>query len=248
VLFFTLQSTTTVRLSTSILVLGGMIVLLPGLFRLFARRFASSAPNTEFAFLLMVAVLCALVTRRLGVYYLVGAFIVGVIAQRFRERVPAMASDRTLYAVEIFATVFVPFYFFSAGLHLHRDDFAPAALLVGGAFLVIMVPLRIFMVALHRRLAIGEPIRRGIRIGVSMVPTLVFTLVLAEIGRDTFGLPLSLFGGLIIYTLVNTLIPGFALRLPAPEMDVWHATENPPGGGLPAPPPEPRQRDLDPVP
>ncbi|MBK7092132.1 MAG: hypothetical protein IPH59_10520 [bacterium] len=66
----------------------------------------------------MLAVVCAFVTRELGVYYLVGAFVAGVAAQRFREELPAMASEQMLHAVELFASVFVPFYFFNAGLHL----------------------------------------------------------------------------------------------------------------------------------
>lgn len=225
VLFVTLQSTTTRRLSVSALVLAGMILLLPVLFRVFAARVVPYAPKSEFAFLLMLAVLCAFVTRRLGVYYLVGAFIVGIAAQTFRRQLPAIASDRTLHAVEVFASFFVPFYFFSAGLHLHAEDFAVEAILVGGGFLATMVPLRITLVAVHRRAVLGETLRAGTRIGAAMLPTLVFTLVIAEILRDTFAVPRPIFGGLIIYTLANTLVPSFALRLPATELDVWHAAE-----------------------
>lgn len=222
VLFVTLQSTTTRRLSVSALVLAGMILLLPVVFRVFAVRVVPYAPKSEFAFLLMLAVLCALVTRRLGVYYLVGAFVVGIAAQNFRRQLPAIASDRTLHAVELFASFFIPFYFFSAGLHLRARDFGVEALLVGGGFLATMVPLRVALVAVHRRMALGESLPAGTRIGVAMLPTLVFTLVIAEILRDTFAVPRPIFGGLIIYTLANTLVPGFALHLPAAELDVWH--------------------------
>lgn len=222
VLFVTLQSTTTRRLSVSALVLAGMILLLPVVFRVFAVRVVPYAPKSEFAFLLMLAVLCALVTRRLGVYYLVGAFLVGIAAQNFRRQLPAIASDRTLHAVELFASFFIPFYFFSAGLHLRARDFGVEALLVGGGFLATMVPLRVALVAVHRRMALGESLRAGTRIGVAMLPTLVFTLVIAEILRDTLAVPRPVFGGLIIYTLANTLVPGFALHLPAAEPDVWH--------------------------
>lgn len=45
-------------------------------------------------------------------------------------------------------------------------------------------------------------------------PTPVFTLVIVEILRDRFGVPQALFGGLIVYTLANTLLPGFILRNP----------------------------------
>jgi hypothetical protein len=51
----------------------------------------------------------------------------------------------------------------------------------------------------------------------------VFTLVIAAILRDVFEVPRAVFGGLVIYTLGNTLIPGFALRA-APEFEP-HAPE-----------------------
>jgi Kef-type K+ transport system membrane component KefB len=163
--------------------------------------------------MVIVAVAAAFVTLRLGVYYLVGAFIVGLVAHRFQHELPALASDKTMHALELFASFFIPFYFFSAGLHLERSDFSPLALLVGGGFVLIMVPLRLLPVALHRRMVLKEPLKVGMRISASMLPTLVFTLVLAGILRDRFDLPGYLFGGLIVYTLANTLIPGFALGI-----------------------------------
>lgn len=247
VLFVTLQSTTPQRLGASVAVLLGMVAVLPAAFRVFAARVVPFAPKSEFAFLLMLAVLCAFVTRRLGVYYLVGAFVVGVTAQRFRERLPAIASDQMLHAVEVFASFFVPFYFFSAGLHVRSGDFRGEAVVVGTAFVAIMVPLRIALVAAHRRMVLGETWRNGARVGVSMVPTLVFTLVIAQILRDDFAVAPAIFGGLVIYTLCNTLIPSFALRLPAPDLDVWHAPGpllTPPALRGPEPVPETRPEQM----
>jgi len=224
-LFLVLQSTSIERLLVASLVLIGLIALLPIAFRYFAMTVVPYAPKSEFAFLMMVALVAAIVTRQLGVYYLVGAFIVGVAAQRFRERLPAMASEQMLHAVEVFASVFVPFYFFSAGLHLKREDFGVDAVLVGVVFLATLVPARLLLVAAHRRLALREGFARSLRVGLSLLPTLVFTLVIAEILRDEFFVPRAVFGGLIIYTLVNTLIPGLLLRAQpefephAPELD-----------------------------
>jgi Kef-type K+ transport system membrane component KefB len=213
-LFVTLQSASWGRLSGSVFVLAGMVAILPLLFRWFAVSIAPWAPKSEFAFLVMMAVVCAMVTLRLGVYYLVGAFVVGVAAQRFRQELPAMASERMLHAVEMFSTFFVPFYFFRAGLELRRSDFGVGPLLAGAIFLAAAVPLRIAMVALHRRFAMGESLRHGARIGVSMLPTLVFTLVIATILRERYNASSLLFGGLIVYTLANTLIPGLVLGTP----------------------------------
>jgi Kef-type K+ transport system membrane component KefB len=231
VLFVALQPPSPRQIAASTLVLVLMVAVLPLLFRFFARVVLPYAPKSEFTFLLMVAVFCALVTRQLGAYYLVGAFIVGVTAQRFRRQLPTIASEQMLHAVEVFASFFVPFYFFHAGLGLRSGDFSPRALLLGGLFVAILVPVRIYLVAIHRRFSLGEPIATGARIGLSIVPTLVFTLVIAEILRDRFAVPQALFGGLIVYTLANTLLPGFLLRLrpgapsapgdvPVPEMSL----------------------------
>jgi Kef-type K+ transport system membrane component KefB len=230
VLFVTLQSATWRGLAISAAVLVGLVLLLPVAFRVFAARVVPYAPKSEFAFLLMTAVLAAFITRRLGVYYLVGAFIVGVTAQRFRERLPAIASDRMLHAVEVFASLFIPFYFFDAGLHVTRDEFTIAGVALGAAFLAVLVPLRIALVAVHRRFALGEPLRKGARIGVSMLPTLVFTLVIVAILAERFAVSRAVAGGLIIYTLGTTLIPGFALRLPPPEFHPWYGAPAPEAG------------------
>jgi Kef-type K+ transport system membrane component KefB len=217
VLFFTLQSATLARLAISMLVLAGLVAVLPLLFRFFAVWIAPYAPKSEFSFLVILAVFAAMVTLRLGVYYLVGAFVVGLVAQRFREELPALASERMLHAVEAFAVFFIPFYFFNAGLHLRRGDFSPTSLLFGIAFLGIALPFRIVVVGLHRRVALREPFTHAARVAASMLPTLVFTLVIAGILRDRFDVDPAIFGGLIVYTLANTLVPGFALRAPVPE-------------------------------
>jgi Kef-type K+ transport system membrane component KefB len=231
VLFVTLQSTTVGRLALATVVLVVLVAVLPLVFRLFARLVVPVAPKSEFAFLLMLAVVVAFATRRLGVYYLVGAFVVGVTAQRFREELPAIASEQMLHAVEVFASFFVPFYFFGAGLHLQRGDFGTDALLVGVLFLATALPLRLGMVAVHRRVALREPLAHGARVGLSMLPTLVFTLVIAEILRDELAVSRALFGGLIIYAVVNTLIPGFVLPIPPPDFAAPRAPELEVDGG-----------------
>lgn len=229
-LFAVVQSASAFRFSVSLLVLILLIAILPLLLKFFAKVLLPYAPRSEFAFLLMLAVVCAFVTRELGVYYLVGAFVAGVAAQRFREELPAMASEQMLHAVELFASVFVPFYFFNAGLHIGRNDFSLDALLTGIGFLVVMVPVRLVWIGLHRKIALKESIAGGMRIGIAMMPTLVFTLVIAGILRDTFEVSGAIFGGLIIYTLINTLIPGFVLRIPPPDFDSPHisAVQQPP--------------------
>ena len=243
ILFLTLQSTTWTLLLTSTLVILLMIALLPKAFRLFAERVLPHAPRTEFAFLVILALGCAFVTRALGVYYLVGAFLVGMTAQRFRKELPALGSDKLLYALELFASFFIPFYFFKAGLHLDPENFSFEAFWIALWFLAIAMPLRVLLVVLHRRVMIKEPLEDSVRISTLMLPTLVFTIVLAEILRDRYDIAPQLFGALIVYTLVNTVVPGFALKLPPPEFNTPSIPRSPdPHGAGPASPHAERNR------
>lgn len=227
VLFVALQSTSRERLGVATGALLALVLVLPLLFRFFAGLIAPYAPKSEFAFLLMLAVVSAYITRALGVYYLVGAFMVGIAAQAFRTRLPAMSSERTLHAVEAFASVFAPFYFFNAGMHLHAEDFTPQAIWFGLGAVVLCVPARIAMVVVHRRYALGESLTSGMPIAIALAPTLVFSLVIAEILRDQFAVPDFIFGALIVYTVVNTILPGFLLGRAVPELDVLNEVGTP---------------------
>lgn len=218
-LFVALQSTSPGQMLTATAALVGIVVLIPITLRFFAAVVSPYAPRSEFAFLVMVAVVCAFATRKLGVYYLVGAFAVGVAAQRFRERLPAMSSEKMIDALEAFGSVFIPFYFFRAGLEIPIDALRWSALWWGLGLAVVFVPLRIATVALHRRVSLSESARRGKRVGISLVPTLVFTLVLAHMLETRFGAPAYLVGGLILYAMINTTLPAFMLRARPPEFE-----------------------------
>jgi Kef-type K+ transport system membrane component KefB len=219
-LFAVIQSSSLPRLALATAALGGLIAVLPLVFRGFASTIARYAPRSEFAFLLMLAVVCGYATRELGVYYLVGAFVVGWAAGRFRDGAAPTSSEELFRSVELFASFFVPFYFFAAGLHLRPENFAPGAFGYGAVFLAAGVPVRALTVALHRRLVLREPLGQGMRIGLSLSPTLVFCLVLAEILRDRYAAPAELYGGLVLYALASSLVPVLTLHARPPEGDL----------------------------
>lgn len=219
VLFVALQSTSATRLGLSTLALAAMMAVLPTVFRWFASAIVPYAPKSEFGFLMMLAALCALVTRALGVYFLVGAFVVGLIAREFRDLIPGLGSERMLGAVEAFASLFVPFYFFHAGLELTPESFGWRALTFGALAVVVGLPLRIGIIALHRRQRLNEDFRTSVRVAVPLLPTTVFTLVIASLLRDDFGASPTVFGGLIVYAVVNTMVPGFAMRRAGPGFE-----------------------------
>jgi hypothetical protein len=55
-------------------------------------------------------------------HHLVGAFLVGMAAQRLRDGLPALASKRMRHSVESFASSFVQCYFLHAGLPIRGED------------------------------------------------------------------------------------------------------------------------------
>jgi Kef-type K+ transport system membrane component KefB len=211
-LFFVLQSDSIGELAISSAVLIGMIFLLPVIFRFFSSIIAPYAPRSEFGFLIMIAFLCAMLTRKIGTYYLVGAFVVGVTAQRFRKNIPEMVSEPMLHSVKVFASFFIPFYFFYAGLQITPEDMSLKAIILGLLFLIAVTPLRLGAALLQRRIALSEDIQEAMPVAVSLLPTLVFGLVLSGILREVFAIPPYVFGGLIIYTILVTVIPAFVLK------------------------------------
>jgi Kef-type K+ transport system membrane component KefB len=116
----------------------------------------------------------------------------------------------------------VPFYFFHAGLYVSHDELNLTVLFVGIALLLVFVPLRLGEVILHRWVALREPSEKSLRIGVALLPTLVFTLVIVDILRDRPGVTPTLLGALVLYTTLITLLPGLILRVPAMDYSTLH--------------------------
>lgn len=211
-LFFILQSTSLQQLLLSIVAMMAVIIVIPLAFHVFAAVIAPYAPRSEFAFLLLVGIACAYATRLLGVYYLVGAFLVGVAAQRFRARHPAMSSEKMVDALEAFGSVFIPFYFFHAGTEILAEHVSVNAVGIGALLIAVFVPLRMAVISIHRKVALHESFAVSRRVGSAMIPTLVFTLVILGILVERFELSGAMAGALIIYTVVNTTLPGLILR------------------------------------
>jgi Kef-type K+ transport system membrane component KefB len=214
--------------------MAAVILVIPLAFRFFAAVVLPYAPRSEFAFLLLVALLSAIVTRELGVYYLLGAFVTGVAAQRFRAKLPALSSEKMVDALEAFGSVFIPFYFFMAGMHIEAAQASWWALGMGLALLCAFVPIRLAFTIAHRRLALAELRGPSRRVATALLPTLVFTLVLSELLRDRYFAPDFLVGALVVYAVVNTTLPSYLLGAATPTFETVEAsplTETPPGPG-----------------
>jgi Kef-type K+ transport system membrane component KefB len=196
-------------ISSGILVL--LIVLTPILFLALGRYVVPYAPGSEFSLLMMVAIICAVVSKGLGVHYLVGAFVAGLVAGLLRDRMTTLASDGNLHAVKLFSSFFVPFYFFKEGLEVPAGALVWKAVLYGLGMAAVVLPIRIGKDWLESRIFTHRTARSGVRVAVALVPTLIFTLVIAAMLHEAFHISDELFGGLLVYAAISTILPSFVL-------------------------------------
>ncbi len=211
VLFVVLQSGSVERLAWSSAALLAMLIGLPLFYVGMGRLVIPYARGSEFSLLVMVGVVSAYLTYKLGVYYLVGAFLAGFIAKLLRSRMPSLASDTNLHAIRMFASFFVPFYFFHNGMGVPPGAFSLKALLVGAALTFLGLPIRVGLLWAQRRFVKGESALASLRVAAALCPTLIFTLVLASILHEQFQLSDALYGGLLIYAGMSTLLPSLVM-------------------------------------
>jgi Kef-type K+ transport system membrane component KefB len=149
----------------------------------------------------------------LGVYYLVGAFVAGLVARSLSKRMTTLASAENLDAIRLFASFFIPFYFFHNGLGVPSAALVAASLLYGVVLSACLIPVRLAVVWLQSRFMQHRGHRGSVRVAIALTPTLIFTLVIAEILRENFAVSPPLYGGLLVYAAINSLLP--SLTLPA---------------------------------
>lgn len=226
VLFVVVQSGSAVQLAVSSIALAAMVAALPLLFVLFGRYLLPHAPGSEFSLLVLVGLIAATVTKLLGVYYLVGAFLAGLVARLLRERMPRLASDENLRAVRLFASFFVPFYFFHSGVGVPGDALQWRSLALGIAVSAVVLPARIAVQWLHRRIVFREDRASSLRVSITLAPTLIFTLVLAGILRERYGIPDTWYGALLVYACASTALPS-VLKGRAVDFDPARGEEQP---------------------
>jgi Kef-type K+ transport system membrane component KefB len=109
VMFVVLKATDPVGLTVATLSLLGTLVALPLVMLALGRWIIPYASGSSFSLLVMIGFAAAFVTDKLGVEYLLGAFLAGLVARLLEARVPTLASPGTMHAVKLFSSFFLPF-------------------------------------------------------------------------------------------------------------------------------------------
>ncbi len=192
-------------------ILALLIILTPFAFLALGKYVVPFAPGSEFSLLLMVGIICAVITQAIGVHVLIGAFVAGLVAGLLTKRMATLASHENLHAVRLFASFFVPFYFFHEGLEVPAGALVLKALAYGLAMAVIALPIRIFKNWLECRYFCRRTPESGFRVAIALTPTLIFTLVVAGILHESFHIDDALYGGLLVYAAISTILPSLVL-------------------------------------
>lgn len=196
----------------SFLIIILMIIILPFLLKKLAVALEKLAPGSEFGFILILAIVSSLITKKLGAYYIVGAFLVGMVTGQFQRRSPSAHNIQLLQTLRSFSAFFIPFYFFNSGLKIPSGMFTMEALNISLIILAITFPIKIGSVFLLRRFSFTEERKDSLAIAISLTPTLIFGLVLAEILKTKFEISNTLFIGLVIYSLLTTIVSQLMLK------------------------------------
>jgi Kef-type K+ transport system membrane component KefB len=193
-----------------------LVLLVPVLLNSLYKHLFSKLVGTEFSFIFVIALGAALITDHYGMHFLVGAFIAGLVSQAFIARISADRSYKQVTKKQaqsiiegfgFFASVFAPFFFFSTGLLMHRDMFTWKAIGIGVVLVCVLSIVRAAITYWHRQLRLDEKIAVTTRVSTYLLPTLVFTFVIAGILYSSELITQSVFGVLLLYGILVSLVP-----------------------------------------
>lgn len=198
----------------------GMASILPFIFKIYLNYIAPSAPRSEESFLIIIAFLYGVIAKELGTYYLIGGFIVGLVAGQFNHFINGPQAQRIEESLQSFYGIFIPFYFFSAGLMVDSQYFKGDGLIIGLILIVFFIPLRMGSVYLNLKYSLESFWQERKQISIALIPNLIFGLVIVGILKQKSEIPIEYLSGILIYTLVTSIIPAILFKqIPAEDYD-----------------------------
>jgi Kef-type K+ transport system membrane component KefB len=219
VMFVALQSHDLKVMSFSIIFFVGLFLILPYVFKFYFKFISPYAPNSEVPFLVVISLIAGVISKELGAYYLIGAFIVGLVGSQFKHKIFNDDEETLFTALSSFFNVFLPFYFFYAGVKLTFGGFTAEALQLGSIFLILFIPLRLALNATSIKWMLKDFKKHPYDISLSLMPTLIFGLVIAGILKERNAVSSTIIYGLIFYTLISSLLPTILFSFQKREKD-----------------------------
>ncbi len=162
------------------------------------------------AVLLAVLLVCALVTNRIGIFAIFGAFLLGAVLSgqhQLREAVTARMRD-------FVTSFFLPIFFTYTGLRTEIGSLTGATMwLICGAVVVAAIVGKVVGCGVAARLN-GFSAKESSLIGVMMNTRGLVELIVINVGYDLGVIPKSLFCVLVLMAIVTTVMTSpLVLRL-----------------------------------
>jgi Kef-type K+ transport system membrane component KefB len=195
-----------------------LILLLPILLHFLYQKIFQKVIGAEFGLIFVIALLSAFATDYLGVHFIIGAFVAGIVSIKFLDKIKSekfitsAKHSNIIQGFTFFAAIFAPFYFFMTGLMLNKDILTLKAGLIAISAVIVISALRYGTFYLYGKYALKERQAPAMKSAIIYLPTLVFTFVIAEILRERFDIAPFIFGALLIYGILTSIIPMFFMK------------------------------------
>lgn len=192
--------------------LAAIVMGLPWLINLAYSKILSKLVNVEFSFFFVVALISAYATELLGLHFIIGAFVAGLVIHNFIEllvqdtRLTHKRADRLVHGMNFLATLFVPFYFFSVGMQFQSAYFRPAIIIPALVLFVVVTCLRLGIISWFQAMY-SKRFKHELRGATALLPTLMVGFIIADIIHQSGYISDSLFAVLIWYAVLTSLTP-----------------------------------------
>ncbi len=196
---------------------GGMILFLVGMLTVgqrlvdfSLRRVRRRGENLRGA--LTVSILVALgagvITQRLGVEAVLGAFVAGVVLARSRFQ----HHDTRHHLESITFTVFAPLFFATAGLRIDLETLRSATALRWTAVVVLVAIVAKFIGAYAGARVVGRTHRAGLALGAGLNARGALEVVIATVGLELGVFSSTAFTVIVLVPVITSIFASVSLR------------------------------------
>ena len=193
-----------------------IIFLLPIILQWLYEHMFKKIFGAEFSFIFVVALISAYITEWIGVHFIIGAFVAGIVSKQFLDKINnglwKMSPEHSItQSFVFFSHMFAPFYFFSIGLMFTLELLNLKTFLLALAAFIIVMGLRFLPSFIHHKFK-GRKHYQSINLSIIILPTLLFTFVITELLNTHFKLEKTIIGAILIYGILASTIPLFFLN------------------------------------
>jgi Kef-type K+ transport system membrane component KefB len=190
---------------------------------LLARLATSGATQGMFAVVLAGLLVCSALTEWMGLHFIFGAFLFGLIMPR--AGAADLRAAMTQRIEQVSRTLLLPVYFVVAGLQVDLSHIGATGLGEFGLIMVVAVGGKFTGTFTAARLHHIEP-RRAAALGTLMNSRGLTELVILTTGRQLGLLDGDLYSLMVLMAIVTTVMAGPLLRLWYPREDLNHDIES----------------------